>query len=71
MQVYLPIAERRLSYAKITQARAMQVYLLIAERRLSYAKITFYFHNAIKNADKKLKAETQSCKNANAALAGA
>ena len=49
----------------------MQVYLLIAERSLFYAKITFYFHNAIKNADKKLKAETQSCKNANAALAGA
>ena len=39
MQVYLQIAECRLSSAKITQTSAMQVYLQIAECRLSGAKI--------------------------------
>ena len=39
MQVYLQIAECRLSGAKIAQTSAMQVYLQIAECRLSGAKI--------------------------------
>jgi hypothetical protein len=40
MQVYLRIAERRLSYVKTMQARAMQVCLRIAERRLYDEKKT-------------------------------
>ena len=40
MQVYLRIAERRLSYVRTMQARAMQVYLRIAERRLYDEKKT-------------------------------